>query len=89
MNDLSLLTESEVASMLQVSRRILRSLRSSGELGYCRVGRQIRYLAEHVTAFIDQASRVEIVVRTNHKQKVMAPANLGRIRTFTERKAAC
>lgn len=88
MNDLTLLTEPEVASMLQVSRRILRSLRSQGELGHLRVGRQVRYLAEHVATYIARASETTVAAATRRKHSCPPSATSSRIRTFTERKAA-
>jgi excisionase family DNA binding protein len=52
-----LLTESEVARRLRIARSVLFALRSSGKLGYVRVGRSIRYTPAQVAAFVRQHSQ--------------------------------
>ncbi|HEX2973745.1 MAG TPA: helix-turn-helix domain-containing protein [Tepidisphaeraceae bacterium] len=46
------LNEAEAARFLQVSVRKLFDLRKAGLIRYAKVGKQIRYLREHLMAFL-------------------------------------
>ncbi|WP_225009421.1 helix-turn-helix domain-containing protein [Novosphingobium percolationis] len=83
MENFELLTEAEVAKVLRISPRALRSARAAGELQHVKIGRLIRYRQEHVESFIRQATvqapgraaRVPSVVRGRRQP----------VRTFTAR----
>ena len=56
-----ILTEREVASLLTVSTSTISRLRKTGKIGYLPIGRGVRFLREHVEAFIrDHRTDAEI-----------------------------
>lgn len=53
-----LLTELEVASLLRVSARSLRALRSAGSVPHLVIGRRVRYRPEDIEGYL-QAAKVD------------------------------
>jgi excisionase family DNA binding protein len=49
-----LLTEAEVADVLRISTRTLRTLRGKGEIRYILIGRKVLYAEEDCIEFIDR-----------------------------------
>jgi excisionase family DNA binding protein len=49
---MKLFTEKETAEILKISYGYLKKLRLTGEIGFSRIGRAIRYRDAHLEAFI-------------------------------------
>ena len=78
-----LMTENEIAEMLQMSARSIRKARQTGALPYVRLGRLVRYRVEDVQEFVANAVVANDHVSTSNMS--VRRSSQGRVVGFLER----
>lgn len=80
-----LLTEPQVADLLQTSERSVRKARNEGRLSYVMLGRMVRYRIADVDAFVERSVVQNDTGSGATRRSTRAPRRVGKIVTFSAR----